>query len=293
MSTRGKLVIVGGAVDKGTLTDETAYNKPTNLNFFELGILKRIIHESKDKDSKVVVVTAASQIPEEIGKEYISAFKKLDVANVKILDMRKREEANERSVVEQINGADIVFFTGGDQLRLTSLLGGTVFLDTLKNRFENDGLMIAGTSAGAAVCSESMIYQGSSSEALLKGAVKITQGFGFIKDVIIDTHFVKRGRIGRLFQAVASNPGQLGIGLGEDTGLLNKNNGYLEAIGSGLVIIVDGKQIKDTNIFSIPVGSPISIKNLIVHALSLHDVFNIRTRELTIHHKVGVEEAEW
>jgi cyanophycinase len=128
-----------------------------------------------------------------------------------------------------------------------------------------------------------MIYQGSSSEALLKGEVKITSGLGLIDNVIIDTHFVHRGRIGRLFQAVVNNPRTLGIGLGEDTGFLITNGNYMEAIGSGLVILVDGRHIKDTNLTQVEMGTPISIKNLVVHVMSKYDHYDLEKHEMTIH----------
>jgi cyanophycinase len=135
-----------------------------------------------------------------------------------------------------------------------------------------------------------MIYQGSSSEALLKGEIKVTSGLGLINDVVIDTHFVQRGRIGRLFQTVATNPKVLGIGLGEDTGLVIKENNSMEVVGSGLVIMVDGRQIKDTNITQVPLGSPISIENLVVHVLSMHDFYYLDTHTLQIHQHVLVDD---
>jgi cyanophycinase len=170
---------------------------------------------------------------------------------------------------------------GGDQLRLTSILGGTAFQDILLDKYQNEEFVYAGTS-GAAAASNNMIYQGSSSEALLKGEVKITSGLGLIDGVIIDTHFVRRGRIGRLFQAVVSNPRILGIGLGEDTGLLITNNNEMEAIGSGLVILVDGRDIKDTNITQVQLG-PISINNLVVHVMSMNDIMILGLIKCIIH----------
>ena len=128
-----------------------------------------------------------------------------------------------------------------------------------------------------------MIYQGSSSEALLKGEIKITSGLGLIDDVVIDTHFVQRGRIGRLFQAVVGNPKTLGIGLGEDTGLLITDGYKMEALGSGLVILVDGRNIADTNLTQVELGKPISIKNLVVHVMSQRDLYDLNTHDLIIH----------
>ena len=284
MNILGKLIIIGGAVDKGSFT-ETDFDKSAakNLNFFETGILKRIIDESKHKElSRIEVVTTASKIPKEIGPEYVKALSYLGANNVDILDIVRREQATDPEILERLKAADVVMFTGGDQLRLTSILGGTPFHDILLEKYRNDDFIYAGTSAGAAAASNNMIYQGSSSEALLKGEVKITSGLGLIDDVVIDTHFVQRGRIGRLFQAVVGNPKVLGIGLGEDTGLLITNGRQMEAIGSGLVILVDGREIKDTNLTQVELGQPISISHLITHVMSKHDTFNLDTYKMTI-----------
>jgi len=284
MNILGKLIIIGGAVDKGSFT-ETDFDKNAakNLNFFETGILKRIIDESKYKEiSRIEVVTTASKIPKEIGPEYIKALSYLGANNVDILDIVKREQASEAEIVARLKAAHVVIFTGGDQLRLTSILGGTPFHDILLDKYLNEEFIYAGTSAGAAAASNNMIYQGSSSEALLKGEVKITSGLGLIADVVIDTHFVQRGRIGRLFQAVVGNPKVLGIGLGEDTGLLITNGRQMEAIGSGLVILVDGREIKDTNLTQVELGQPISISHLVTHVMSKDDTFNLDTYKMTI-----------
>ena len=284
MNIRGKLIIIGGAVDKGSFT-ETDLDKSAakNLNFFEAGILKRIIEESKHKEqSRVEVITTASKIPREIGPEYVKAFAYLGANNVDVLHIEKREQAVEPEVLARLKAADVVMFTGGDQLRLTSILGGTAFHDIILHKFRNEDFIYAGTSAGAAAASSNMIYQGSSSEALLKGEVKITSGLGLIDGVIIDTHFVQRGRIGRLFQSVVGNPKVLGIGLGEDTGLLITDNIKMEAIGSGLVILVDGREIKDTNLTQVELGQPISINHLVTHVMSINDTFDLSTFKMTI-----------
>lgn len=285
MNIRGKLIIIGGAVDKGSFTEtDLDKNKPQNLNFFEEGILKRLIKESKLKElSRVEVVTTASKIPKEIGAEYVKAFSYLGATNVDVLNIERREQAMDPEVLERLKAADVVMFTGGDQLRLTSILGGTPFQEIILNKYTNEDFIYAGTSAGAAAASNNMIYQGSSSEALLKGEVKITSGLGLIDDVIIDTHFVQRGRIGRLFQAVVGNPKVLGIGLGEDTGLLILNGRQMEAIGSGLVILVDGREIKDTNLTQVELGKPISINHLVTHVMSKYDTFDLDTFKMGIH----------
>ena len=276
-------MIIGGAVNKGSFS-ETDYdqNIEKNLNFFQRGILRKIIDESRLKENSVIeIITTASQIPQIVGPEYKKAFEFLGAKNVNILDIINREQANSDAITARACAADVVMFTGGDQLRLTSILGGTRFHDIILQKYQEENFIYAGTSAGAAAASENMIYQGSSSEALLKGEIKTTQGLGFIDNVIVDTHFVQRGRIGRLFQAVVNNPRTLGIGLGEDTGLFIDND-IMTAIGSGLVILVDGRFIKDTNLTNIDLGKPISIDNLIVHVLSQNDFYDLKAKNLTI-----------
>jgi len=284
MDIKGKLIIIGGAVDKGSFTEtDLDKNAAKNLNFFETGILRRILLEAKHQEnSRVEVVTTASKIPKEIGPEYLKALNYLGAKNADVLHLEKREQTNDPEILARLKAADVVMFTGGDQLRLTSILGGTKFHDILLDKYHNEDFIYAGTSAGAAAASNNMIYQGSSSEALLKGEVKITSGLGLIDGVVIDTHFVQRGRIGRLFQAVVGNPRTLGIGLGEDTGLLIKNNTEMEAIGSGLVILVDGREIKDTNLTQVLMGQPISINHLVTHVLSINDTFDLKTYKMTI-----------
>lgn len=284
-NVQGKLIIIGGAVDKGSFT-EVSYdvNVANNLNFFESGILRRVIKESKHgENSRIEVVTTASVIPREVGPQYVKAFEYLSAKNVGILHIERREQTNDPEILKRVQEADVVMFTGGDQLRLTSILGGTKFHDIILDKYKNEEFIYAGTSAGAAAASNNMIYQGSSQEALLKGEVKITSGLSLIQNVIIDTHFVQRGRIGRLFQAVVGNPRVMGIGLGEDTGLLITNNTKMEAIGSGLVILVDGRQIMDTNLTQVELGRPISINNLIVHVMSMYDTYDLQTHTLEIH----------
>lgn len=291
MMPKGKLIIIGGAVDKGSFTENTFAEKvDENLNFFEKGILKRIIDESKhQKLSRIEIVPTASKIPDLVGSEYAKAFGHLGAQNVGVINIENREQALDLIILDRIKKADVIFFTGGDQLRLTSIFGGTAIHDLLLQKYNEEDFLYVGTSAGAACASKNMIYQGSSHEALLKGEIKITSGLGFIDNVIIDTHFVQRGRIGRLFQAVVGNPKTLGIGLGEDTGLLIKQGDSMEALGSGLVIIVDGRHILDTNITDVALGEPISIKNLVVHVMSQADNYCLSNHDFTINNKPNVE----
>jgi cyanophycinase len=283
MTPKGKLIIIGGSIHKGSLSENQAM--VPDLKFFEKGILKRITIESAHSNlSRIEIITTASSMARETGESYISAFKQLDVLNTEVLDIKTREEANSLVFIERLKNADAVLFTGGDQLRLSTIFGGTAFHHLLLEKYTNENFIIAGTSAGAAASSNNMIYQGSSNGALLKGEVKITGGLGFINNVIIDTHFVQRGRIGRLLYACASNPVNLGIGLGEDTGLLITDGNRMEAIGSGLILLVDGSHMRDTNISSVPMGSPVSIENLVVHVMASGDYFDLRSKKLTIIH---------
>jgi len=290
---KGKLIIIGGAVDMNTsLGSQENIVKPDYLKFFEQGILKRIITESaKQAGSIVEVITTASQIPDLVGVEYIEAFNHLNVTHIGVLDIRKREDASNPEYLERIRKADVVMFSGGDQLRLSSIFGGTEFLQILKSRYMKENFVIAGTSAGAAAASTNMIYRGQSSKALIKGEVQITAGLGFIDSVIIDTHFVQRGRIGRLLYAVASNPGMLGIGLGEDAGLLITEGTMMEAIGSGLTILVNGRKMAETNIYDVEMGSPVSIKNMRVSVMSIFDKYDLIQNQLHIKKSVKVEDG--
>lgn len=284
MAPKGKLIIIGGAINTGSFT-ETQFGLPQNMNFFERGILKKITVESvKDTKSRFEIITTASLIPEKVGEEYIKAFAQLDVHDVGVLNISNREQANAEENCARLRAADVVIFTGGDQLRLSSIFGGTAFHQILLEKYEQEQIVIAGTSAGAAASSKNMIYQGSSKDALLKGEVKITGGLGFIDGVIVDTHFVQRGRIGRLLYAVASNPGILGIGLGEDTGLYISNGNMMEAIGSGMVILVDGRHMADTNLTDVEMGQPVSIKNMVVHVMCDGDIYDLTDHKLNIHH---------
>lgn len=276
---KGKLIPIGGAEDKGTDL-ETGFIKRNNLNFFEQGILKRIVQETRHgAESHIEVITTASTIPVEVGENYLDAFSKLNCKNVSVMHIRNREDAIQPEYIERIKAADAVMMTGGNQMRLTATFGGTEISRILHERYFNEeGFIIAGTSAGAMAMSNTMIYEGNAANAHLKGAVKVTTGMAFMGDVIFDSHFDKRGRFGRLAQAVATNPSCIGIGLGEDTGLLIQDGNYMEAIGSGMIIIIDGHQIGYSNIADLADGQPISIENLKVHFLAKGDKYILNTR---------------
>ncbi len=273
----GILIPVGGAEDKGTDL-EAGIIERNRLNFMELGILKNIVNFLESKDARIEVITTASSIPDEVAQNYYEAFLKLGYKNVGHLRIRDRIDVTKPEYIERLKACQCLMFSGGNQLRLSSIFGGTDFLDLIVHRYQEDNFIIAGTSAGAMAMSSTMIYEGNAGQAHLKGEVKLTSGLGFIPGVIIDSHFDKRGRFSRLAQAVAANPGAIGLGLGEDTGVIFRNGSELQAIGSGAVTIVDGRNVRHNNIADIEDGQPISIEGLIVHIMEAGNWYNVKTR---------------
>ena len=265
MLPKGKLIAIGGAEDKGTDLEKGEIFR-NNLNFFELGILNKITEEAGGVNAKIEIITTASTIPYEVGENYLDAFSKIGCTNIGVMHIRNRDDVTNENYLKRLKVCDVVMFSGGNQLRLTAIYGGTEFLKIIKERYYSENnFIVAGTSAGAMAMSNTMIYEGNATKAHLKGEVKITTGLGFMDNVIFDSHFEKRGRFGRLAQAVAANPGCIGIGLGEDTGMLIIDGNKMEAVGSGLVMIIDGHEIKHSNIADIPDGNPISVENIKVH----------------------------
>lgn len=276
----GKLIAIGGAEDKGTVPEKGEVQKLTNLNFIELGILHRIVNESGGHAAKIEVITTASMIPNEVGENYLNAFGKIGCTDVSIMNIRNRADAQNEEYIHRINNCDAVMFSGGNQLRLSTIFGGTQLLQIMLHRYTTEStFVVAGTSAGAMAMSNTMIYEGNAARAHLKGEVKVTTGLGFMDDVIFDSHFEKRGRFGRLAQVVATNPSCIGIGLGEDTGMLITEGNKMEAIGSGCVLIIDGHDIRYSNIADIPDGNPYSIENLKVHVCEKGNGYLVNERK--------------
>ena len=284
---KGKLIAIGGAEDKGTDL-ETGKIQRNNLNFFELGILTRMVEEAGGPLCRIEVITTASMIPYEVGDNYLNAFGKIGCTNIGVMHIRNRSEVANEEFLQRISTCNVVMFSGGNQLRLSSTFGGTPFFEKILDRYINEeNFIVAGTSAGAMAMSNTMIYEGNATRAHLKGEVKITTGLGFMKDVIFDSHFEKRGRFVRLAQAVAANPACIGIGLGEDTGMIITNGNKMEAIGSGLVMIIDGHDILHSNIADIPDGNPISLQNLKVHFCEHGNGYLVKERKFLM----DVEES--
>jgi cyanophycinase len=273
----GTLIPIGGNEDKG-IEESEQYT----LEFISEGILFHVVKEAGGIDANIVVIPTASSIPVEVGENYMEAFTTLGCKNVTILDIRSKEDSEKQASIDLIKTANCVMFSGGDQSKITDKIGGTTIHEILVDRYKNEaGFVIAGTSAGAMMMSNEMIAGGSATESFIKGAVTMYKGLSLIPELIIDTHFIKRGRFGRISEAVAQFPKLVGIGLAEDTGLIIKN-GALEVIGSGMVIVFDGRKLKHNNHKVLKEGTPMSLTNLRTHILSNGDRFNIKNKEVEV-----------
>ena len=192
-------------------------------------------------------------------------------------------DAEKPESIELIKSANCIMFSGGDQSKIAGKIVNTTIHKILNDRYQNEtGFVIAGTSAGAMAMSEEMIAGGSSTEAFIKGAVKMNKGLGLIPELIIDTHFIQRGRFGRQSEAVARFPELLGIGLAEDTGLIIKKGNEFEVIGSGMIIVFDAANLSHNNEKILKIGTPMTMVNLVVHVLAIGDRFNIETRKVKV-----------
>lgn len=286
MGAKGKLILIGGAEDKGEPDYKGLDSDLALSDYYENGILRRIIDESKNgNESRIEILTTASTIADELGNDYLKAFQRLDAENLGVMHIANREEAHDEAILKRLKAADVVMVTGGDQMRLTSILGGTPFLNLMQEKYFKEDFIYAGSSAGAAAASNNMVFQGTSDVSLFKGKVRVTSGLGFMSNVLVDTHFVTRGRIGRLLQIVVANPRLLGIGLEENAALMITNDNKMEAIGPGMVMIVDGRNIKDSNFNDIDDGEAISIENVVLHVMSKYDIYDFKNHKLNIDHR--------
>ncbi|GAB3225188.1 cyanophycinase [Hymenobacter seoulensis] len=270
---QGKLLLIGGHEHKGDAADNDL-EASRNLNFAPEAILRRLAEEIGSQGHLVVIPTASS-IPEEASQDYIDAFKKIGGPAVKVLDIRERKEANDEAILEVLDKAGGVLFTGGDQLRLTTLLGGTLLQHRLHELYSFQKFIIAGTSAGATAMSTPMIYQGRDDAGFLKGEIHITTGLEFLHDVAVDTHFVARGRIVRMAQILATNPACVGMGLEEDTAVLVTEGKELEVLGSGLVIVLDARSCSSTNIHEIAPNTPFTLRDIRLHLLASGEQYTL------------------
>lgn len=275
---KGVLIPIGGNEDKG-IEESEQYT----LEFVEDGILYHVVQESGGTDAHIVVIPTASSIPVEVGDNYLEAFTTLGCKNVTVLDIRSKADSEKQSSIDLIKKANCVMFSGGNQSKITRKIGDTSIHKILVDRYRNEaGFVIAGTSAGAMAMANEMIAGGSAAESFIKGAVNMFKGLSLIPELIIDTHFIKRGRFGRQSEAIAKFPNLLGIGLAEDTGMIIKNGNHCTVIGSGMVIVFDGSTIKHNNESILEEGTPMTISNMTVHVLSNGDMYDIKNRKVTV-----------
>jgi cyanophycinase len=227
---------------------------------------------------KLVVATLASEEPEEQWKEYQKTFRDLGVERIEQLDVRRREELLENPRLELLDDATVLFFAGGDQMKITSRFGGTPLCDRLREMYEK-GATLAGTSSGASVMTEVMMAAGEADESnKVGGSLRLAPGLGLLSGVIIDQHFAERGRMGRLLGAVAQNPRILGIGIDEDTALVFQGHTEAAVIGSGAVYIVDGRYVTYTNTAE-DEQQTMSVFGVTLHVLTQGDRFDLTTRQ--------------
>jgi cyanophycinase len=273
VAAKGALIIIGGHEDK----------KHEKL------ILRAVA--DRVGSGKLVVATVASERPTELFNDYEPIFRNLGVRHVHHLNVESREEAKSEAKVRILDGADAVFFTGGDQLKLTSQLGDSPTYERLREIFFEGGL-IAGTSAGASVMCETMMVAGDGNGSnRIGGHLRMAPGFGFMPGVIIDQHFAERGRIGRLVGAVAQNPRILGIGIDEDTAIVAGPKARFRVLGSGAVYVVDGQDVSYTNLSDEETDRTLSVYGIRLHVLSMGDEFDL-TRRVAKSHPAQVVEEE-
>jgi cyanophycinase len=244
-------------------------------------VLIKLIHSAYcHRKSVIEVITTAAPAPLESGQAYVEAFEELGLPNVHFMHIDEANAADQPRYLERIQKADVVFFTGGDQRRLLEFLQDTRINALLRQRYWHEQLLIAGTSAGSAAMSDKMIYEGYGPYSLEKGRTKLSGGLSFIQGVYIDTHFAERGRFGRLAIAVSQHPDYIGIGLGEETGIIIREGNILEVFGIGVVTIIDGSEIKNSNIQEVAPGLPIAVEHLVMHLLVEGQQYMLRERTI-------------
>lgn len=257
----GRLVIIGGAEDK---EDDCV-------------ILREVVKLAGAREARLLVLTAATSQPQQVGAVYRQVFTRLGAAEVGVLDISDRLQAEDPLLVGLVPEASGIFFTGGDQLRITSLIGGTALFHALGVAYRR-GVVIAGTSAGASVMSSTMIIDGSGDQEPAVGGVRLAAGLGLISDVVVDQHFAQRGRLGRLLAAVAQNPYVLGIGIDENTAIV-VDGPHFEVIGAATVSVLDGQHIAFTNVSEVSPQGALALAEVRLHILPQGYAFDLQTRQ--------------
>jgi cyanophycinase len=272
ITAKGSLVIIGGHEEKEG----------------HALILREVARRAGK--GKLVVATVATEEPEAMWRDYQRAFTALGVRRLEHLDISDRQALLRDPRPEVLEDATVVFFTGGGQLRITTLFGGTELCERVQEFYRRGGT-IAGTSAGASVMSDTMLVSGDGDESHRIGSqLMMAPGLGYIKDVIVDQHFAERGRIGRLLGAVAQNPRFLGVGLDENTAILVEEEVRFRVIGEGAAYVVDGRGVTASNLTDEDDKRAMSVFNIRLHVLSQGDEFDLKTREPILHSAEEIEK---
>ncbi|MDI9260809.1 cyanophycinase [Alicyclobacillus sendaiensis PA2] len=261
LGQRGPLVIIGGAEDKAG----------------ECRILRRFLDLGGGKHARVLVITVATKTPVEVGAEYVDVFHRLGVDDVRTFDVSTRDAANRDSAVQMIAQATCIFFTGGEQERITKLLGGTK-VDSALHEAHRSGVVLGGTSAGASMMSSTMIVEGEGETNPRPSIVRMAPGMEFLEGCVIDQHFAQRGRLGRLLSAVAQYPHHLGLGIDEDTAVVVHHGHVLEVIGRGAVSVVDAGSATYSNLDRIRRDESLALCDVKLHTLPEGCGFLLRER---------------
>ena len=256
------MVVIGGAEDK--VRDRV--------------ILARFVALAGGSDARIAVIATASSFAVEAGERYKAVFGELGAAEVVPLHATTRMQANDEYVAEGVRRATGIFMTGGNQLRLSSMIGGTRLAQAVAERFEA-GAVVGGTSAGASAVSSHMIAFGASGATPKHRMAQIAAGLGLLPGVIVDQHFQQRNRLGRLLSLIAQNPSLLGLGVDEDTAGVVGEDGIMEVIGRGSVTVVDGAA-SDTDAWEVRGHKPLMITGVVLHSLPAGYSFDLRRRVL-------------
>jgi cyanophycinase len=257
----GRLLLIGGAEDKvGGRT-----------------ILTRFVQLAGGEAARIAILATASSFQDLVGQRYVTLFAGLGAGHAALVRVHDRTQARQDEPLQQLAEASGIFLTGGDQLKLAAILGGTRVAEIIRQRHQA-GAVIGGTSAGASAAAEHMMAYGASGIPPRKAMMHFGPGLGLIRDVVVDQHFGARGRAGRLMTAVAHNPALLGIGLDEDTAVEIDAAGQMTVLGHGSVIIVDGAEMSHTDIHSVPDQAPLTIFDMRVHVLSSGYRYDVPSR---------------
>lgn len=256
---RGKLMLIGGGEDRAG----------------ECRVLQRFVSLAGQAAPHIAVFTVATGFPQEVGQAYRRAFRRLGAARVTLVHPETREEAQSSRVMRRIEEADAVFFSGGDQFKITTILGGTAIDRLLHKRFQA-GMTLGGTSAGAAMMPSAMILGGAPTNPRV-GCVALGPGMEFLAGTITDTHFSQRGRLGRLLAAVAQHPHDVGIGIDEDTAAIVDGD-RLEAFGTNAVTIVDMADATYNRSLHLRRGESLTLFGIKLHILSQGSGYDLKRR---------------